>query len=133
MLLPRNIISFDLSSSLHIDEHQTTCHIFDDLDMGNYRVRLCKAQKLHNFPLLYLVHPDLAYAILHILHVNQVMTIKVEGHTVLRESHIVRSVLHKHVFFEITDADRVKIWQLLDILGRVTRYRDCQHTVVLLV
>ena len=61
------------------------------------------------------------------------LPIKVKRHTVLGESHIVRSVLHEHVFFKVTDADRVKIRQWLGLLRGVPRYRDSQHAIVLLV
>ena len=61
------------------------------------------------------------------------LPIKVKRHTVLSESHIVRSVLHEHVFFKVTDADRVKIRQWLGLLRGVARYRDCKHAIVLLV
>ena len=101
--------------------------------MGNYRICLSEAQNLDDFPLLYLVHPNLAHTILHVLHVDQMLPIKVKGHTVLRESHIVRSVLHEHVFFEVTDADRVKIRQWLGLLSGIARYRDRKHAIVLLV
>ena len=99
--------------------------------MGDDRIRLREAKQLHNLPVLYLVHPDLPNAILHVLHIDQMLPIEVKWHTVLRESHVIRSVLHEHVFFEVTDADRVEVRQWL--FGRVARYVDRQDTVVLLV
>ena len=99
--------------------------------MGDDRIRLREAKKLDNLPVLYLVHPDLPYAILHVLHIDQVLAIEVKWHTILRESHVIRSVLHEHVFFEVTDADWVEVRQWL--FGRVARDVNRQDTVELLV
>lgn len=133
MRLSCNVICLDLSTALNIDEHQPAAHVFNELDMGYNWVCLCKAQNLYNFTLLYPVHPDLTYTILHILHVDQIIAIKVKRHTILGESHIIRSVLHKHVFFKVTDADRVQICQWSSLLRWVAWDRDRQNAIILLV
>ena len=68
--LARYIVGFDLPATLDVNQHQATTHAFDELDVGNYRVCLSEAQNLDDFPLLYLVHPNLAHTILHVLHVD---------------------------------------------------------------
>ena len=99
--------------------------------MGYDWIGLREAKKLDNFTVLYLVHPDLPYAVLHVLHIDQMLAVEVKRHTVLRESHIIRSVLHKHVFFEVTDADWIEVRQRL--FGWVARSVNRQDTIELLV
>ena len=99
MRLAFDIVCLNLTASLYIDKHEPSTHILHKFDMGDDWIRLCETQKLHDFPLLYLVHPNLTNATLLILHIDQVFPIKVEWHTILGEAHIIRSVLHEHVFF----------------------------------
>ena len=110
--LAGHVVSLDLPTGLDIDEHEVATFSADELDVADDRVGLGEAEQLFHLALLHLVHPDLADPIHHVLHVDQVFTVKVKRDMILREAQVLRVVLHEHVFFEVTDADRVEVGEL---------------------
>lgn len=80
-----DIVSFDLAATLDVNQEHVSLFIADQLHVGDDCVSLRESQQELGLTLVDLVPPDFTDGSLTILHVNQVLSVKVKWDAVLSE------------------------------------------------